>query len=90
MRLVDCCQILRLAEGGLNVSDVIAQHQFLRMRLEIPLAGEVGRVVHADVVPQQSDRDDEWHEAGAVVLDGGKQLGFRRAVETVLEDPTMR
>ena len=57
------------------------------MWLEIQLAGEVGHVVHADIVPQQRDRDDEGHEAGAVVLDGGKQLGFRRAVETVLEIP---
>ncbi len=102
VRFVDCCQILRLAEGGLNVarryriksqrrvtqvSDVIAEHQLLRVWLEIQLAGEVGHVVDADVVPQQRDRDDERHEAGAVVLDGGKQLGFGRAVETILEVP---
>ena len=53
---------------------MIAEHQLLRVRLEIELARQVRHVVHADVVTHQRQRHDERHQLAAVVVDRGQQL----------------
>src|SRR5579872_2667706 len=60
------------AEPGSGVrflaSHVIAEHQLLRMRRQIYLPGQIGDVVHADVMADQGDRHHEGHELAPVVL----------------------
>ena len=65
--------------------DVVPQHQLLRVRIEVDLAGQVLDLVAPHVMPDQRERHDERHEALAVVLDAGEQFLLLVGVEQVLE-----
>jgi hypothetical protein len=52
-----------------NTLDMIAEHQLLRMRVEIDLSLQIGNIELSRVVPKESDRHDQRHEATAVVID---------------------
>src|SRR5215831_16654146 len=51
----------------MDASHVIAQHELLRVRIEIDLPREIRHVQTPDVVPHQGERDDERDEPPAVI-----------------------
>ena len=55
-------------------SDVIPQHQFLRVRVEIGLPLQIADREAADVVTHERDRNHQRHQAAAIVVDQRQQL----------------
>jgi hypothetical protein len=58
---------VRSLDGG--CSHMIAQHQLLRVWLEIHLSDQIRDLVHSDVMSNQSERYDERHEFARIVVD---------------------
>ena len=69
----------------MDPSDVVAQHQLARMRLQIDLTFEVGDVVDADVMADERDRHDERHEPASVLVDARGELLSRIRIYELLE-----
>lgn len=57
-------------DSGKFPPDVVRPASRWRMGVKIHLAGKVGDLVFADVMTDQSDRNDERHPLLAVILDG--------------------
>ena len=53
-------------------SDVVAQHQFFGMQLEIRLALEILDREAPHIVSNERDRHDDRHQGGSVVVEEGK------------------
>ena len=69
----------------LQMSDMIAQHEFGRMRIQESLSSQVGHVGATKMVGEQRQRHDERHVAGCVRLDERQQLGAITLIQRVLE-----
>jgi len=62
-------------------SNVIAQHELFRTRLEIRLISQILDVVLPDIMPDQSDWGDERDQAPAIIANHLNQfLALRGAV----------
>ena len=63
---------------------MVAEHELLGVRFEVQLSGQIGHVVHSNVMPQQRHRHDERHELAAVIFDRGEQLREHFLLETLV------
>jgi len=75
------------AEHRLLASDVVPEHQLLRVRLEVELADEIVDVVAVDVVTEHGDRHDERHQTLTVVLDEPDQLLALGRIDDLFQVP---
>src|SRR6185503_9275192 len=67
-------------------SDVIAEHELLRMGVEVDLVADVGEVEPGHVVVDERDRNDQGDQASRVVLDEAEKLPLLAGREPVLEE----
>ena len=65
----------------MRTSDMVAQHQLLRMGLEIDLARQVLDPQAPDVVADHGDGNDEGNQLRPIVLDQTRELGSRLRLE---------
>ena len=54
--------------------DVVAEHEFLRVRRKVVLVLEIGDLQSTDMVSQERDGDDQGYEALTEVFDHAAQL----------------
>ncbi len=64
---------------------MVAKHQFLRVRLQVNLALQVGDSKFADVVSKHGNRHDQRHQTMPVVIDQGDHFAARGRVEMLAE-----
>ena len=77
-KVASACRINGLAKQLVvrRASDMVAQHQFFRVRLQIELSRQVANVVDAHVVPDERQRNDERNEASLIVVDDLPELAL--------------
>src|SRR3954469_3468183 len=72
---------------GRSGSDMIAEHQLARMRLQVRLVGKIRDGVRAHVMAKQRQWHNERDELAAIVVDAREQFLLRRRVDDFLQVP---
>src|SRR5262245_6851842 len=73
----------RIRGSRSGASNMIAQHKFLGMRLQVDLIEQIAHILPAGMVRNQRERHDERNESATVVGNRGRQLAARAVIGVI-------